>query len=111
MRKFFLALTSAALMVAISFADPVRVVKYDETTKTVTVKGTKKKDTEEKEYKLTDKVKFMKGEKEVPAMKAFEMMAAGKKAPKMLDLTMDKDGKVESVKFMEAKKKKDKSDK
>ena len=107
MRKFFLAMTAAALMVAVSFADPVRVVKYDEKTKTVTVKGTKKKDTEEKEYKLTDKVKFMKGDKEVPAEKAFAMMAAGKKAPKMLDITM-KDDKVESVKFMEPKKKKDK---
>ena len=107
MRKFFLALSAAVAMMTAVIADPVRVVKYDEDTKTVTVKGPKKGDTEEKEYKLTDKVKFMKGEKEVTPENAMKMMA-GPKAPKMIDVTV-KDGKLEMVKFMAAKgKKKDK---
>ena len=109
MRKFFLALSACAAMFAVALAEPMRVVKYDEATKTVTVKGVKKKDTEEKKYVLTDKVKFMRGDKEVPADKAFKLMA-GEKAPKTIDVTLDKDGKVEKVKFVEGKKgkKKDK---
>lgn len=107
MRKFFLSLASAALIALLATsasADPMKVVKYDEATKTLTLKGPKKKDTEEKEYVLTDKVKFTRGDAAVPAAKAFEMLAAGKKAPKQLDLTLDKDGKVEGIKFAEPKK-------
>ncbi len=111
MRKFFLAACAFAAISAVGLADPVRLVKFDEDTKTITVKDAKDKDGEEKKHVLGDKVKFTDGDKDLTAEEAFKRMS-GKKAVRNFDLTVDKNGKVESVKFMAKKAKKtEKSDK
>jgi preprotein translocase subunit SecD len=106
MRKMIVAMFAFVVTVGLTLAAPVRLVKYDEKTKEVTVKEGKKGEETEKTYKITDKTKFKQGDKEVPAEEALKKFV-GEKAVKGFDLTA-KDGNVEEVKFLE-KKKKDKN--
>ncbi|MGL6075503.1 MAG: hypothetical protein ACRC8S_15220 [Fimbriiglobus sp.] len=106
MRKVVLAMAAFMLTVGLTLGAPVRLVKYDEKTKEVTVKEGKKGEEVEKTYKITDKTKFKQGDKDVPAEEALKKFV-GDKAIKGFDMTA-KDGSIEEVKFFE-KKKKDKN--
>ena len=106
MRKLLLSLTVLAFTVGLTIGAPVRFVKYDEKTKTLTVKTGKKGDEKEVEYKLSSKVKFTDDmDEEIPFDKAVEKLSDEKKAPKYFDLKTKKDDdeKVESIKFTKGK--------
>ena len=109
MRKYLLAFAALVLTFGLTLAGPVQFVKYDETTKELTVKAGKKGG--EKTYKLTDKVKFEDADgKEMTFDEAIKKFS-GKKAAKRFDLTADEkdDTKIEKIKFTAGKKKKDKN--
>jgi len=103
MRKVMLALTALLLTVGLTLAAPVRLVKFDEDKKVVTVKEGKKGE-EEKTYKLTDKTKFFDEDKEIKMEDAIKKMS-GEKAVKGFELKADGDTATE-IKFVAKKKKK-----
>ena len=104
MRKVLLSLTAMLLTVGLTLAAPVRLVKFDEDKKVVTVKEGKKGEEVEKTYKLNDKTKFFDEDKEIKMEEAVKKMS-GDKAVKGFDLKADGDTATE-IKFMAKKKKK-----
>ena len=111
MRKLLLSLTVLAFTVGLTLAAPVRFVKFDEKTKTLTVKPVGKKgekgDEKEVDYKLTSKVKFTdENDDEVPFEKAIEKLSSDKVKGFDLKTSSKDDEKVESIKFTKGKGKK-----
>ena len=104
MRKVMLALAALLLTVGLTLAAPVRLVKFDEDKKVVTVKEGKKGEEVEKTYKLDDKTKFFDEDKEIKMQDAIKKMS-GDKAVKGFDLKADGETATE-IKFMAKKKKK-----
>lgn len=106
MRKLLMAMCMLFLTVGLTLAAPVRLVKFDEKTKEVTVKEGKKGEEKEKTYKIDDKTKFFDGDKEMTMEEGLKKFV-GEKAVKGFDLENDAD-KATKIKFF-AKKKKDPS--
>jgi len=106
MRKLLLAMCVFFLTIGLTLAAPVRLVKFDEKTKEVTVKEGKKGEEKEKIYKIDDKTKFFDGDKELTMAEAVKKMT-GEKPVKGFDLESDSD-KAVKIKFL-GKKKKDPS--
>jgi hypothetical protein len=106
MRKLLLAVASLMLTMGLTNAAVVRLVKYDEKTKEVTVKEGKKGEEVEKTYKITDKTKFIDGDKDIPAEDGIKKLS-GEKAVKGFDITVD-DKDAKEIKFLAKKKKNDK---
>ena len=104
MRKLLLAVTVLFATVGLTLAAPVGLVKFDEKTKEATVKyGKKGEDPVEKTVKITDKTKFIDGDKEISYEDAVKKMT-GEKAAKRIDLT-EEGGKATEIKFVARKKK------
>lgn len=110
MRKFLLSLAVAVAAAGLTLADPVRLVKFDEKTKELTVKSGKKGKETEKTYTLTEKVKFFDEDKKEMKREDAIKKLTGKKAAKALDLKVDGDT-VEEIKFPAKKKADKKADK
>ena len=105
MRKVMLALTALLLTVGLTLAAPVRLVKFDEDKKVVTVKEGKKGEEVEKTYKINDKTKFTDADDKEMKMEDAVKKMSGDKAVKGFDLKADGDTATE-IKFAPAKKKK-----
>lgn len=84
MRKFLLAVFALFVCVGLTIAAQVTVVKYDAAKKELTVKD---EGGAEKTYKITDKTKVMRGEKEADLEKTLKAWEA--KGEKMTGAKMD----------------------